>query len=293
MTAVHASAALRAERASSPAPIKFEPVVAGHQIVKLATSNAEIAAAQELRYRVFYDEMGAQPLPEMRATRRDVDPFDGVCEHLIVVDHERGDGRVVGTYRFMRREHAAVAGGFYSAGEYDIGPLLRHPGAIMELGRSCVDADFRDRNTMQLLWRGIAEYVMAHRVDVMFGCGSLPGTDPQAHALALSYLHAKHLAPAHLRPSALPERRAAFTPVDGEVLQGRRALATLPPLIKGYLRLGAFIGDGAVVDHQFNTTDVCIVVKTDLITGRYTRHYDLGAGKDANESAGAGASSRN
>ncbi|MDX2223102.1 MAG: GNAT family N-acyltransferase [Rhodospirillaceae bacterium] len=277
MTALQPMTAATADRASTCHTATFRPVVAGNQVVKLAQASDEIAAAQALRYRVFYQEMGATPLPEIAAAARDFDPFDEVCEHLIVVDRDGGTDRVVGTYRFMRREHARIAGGFYSAAEYDIAPLLRHPGAIMELGRSCVDADFRDRNTMQLLWRGIAEYVMAHRIDVMFGCGSLPGTDAGAHAAALSYLHHKHLAPAHLRPTALPERRAAVGLIAPEHLDAKRALAALPPLIKGYLRLGAFIGDGAVVDEQFNTTDVCIVVKTDLITGRYTRHYDLAA----------------
>ncbi|MDX2143788.1 MAG: GNAT family N-acyltransferase [Rhodospirillaceae bacterium] len=256
---------------------EFRPVTAGDQTIRLATSAADIDAAQALRYRVFYEEMGARPTPAMAAAKRDVDAFDGVCEHLIVEDvRESADRRVVGTYRFMRREHAAVAGGFYSAGEFDVSPLLRFPGAVMELGRSCVDAAYRDRSTMQLLWRGIAEYVMAHRIDIMFGCGSLPGTDPDAHAQALTYLYCNHLAPEDLRPRALDERRVEMRRADPERIDARRALAALPPLLKGYLRVGGFVGDGAVIDHEFNTTDVCIVVKTDLIAGRYTRHYDLG-----------------
>ena len=145
----------------------------------------------------------------------------------------------------------------------------------MELGRSCVDISYRDRSTMQLLWRGIAEYVMAHRIEVMFGCGSLSGTDPNRHALALSYLYYNHLAPEDLRVKALPERFIEMRRVNPETIDARRALVALPPLLKGYLRAGAFIGDGAVIDKQFNTIDICVIVKTDLITGRYTRHYDL------------------
>jgi putative hemolysin len=255
----------------------FEPVTAGSQIIRLATSGAELDAAQALRYRVFYDEMGARPLPEMAASRRDFDRYDQTCDHLIVVDRERQDGQqVVGTYRVIRREHARVAGGFYSASEYDVSKLLRFPGTILELGRSCVDADYRDRATMQLLWRGVAEYVNSHGIDLMFGCASLPGTDPEQLKTQLSYLHHFHRAPEALRPRALPQRYVEMNLLPKEAINPRRTLATLPPLLKGYLRVGGFIGDGAVVDHQFNTTDVCIIVKTDLIAERYTRHYDLG-----------------
>ncbi|MGZ6009800.1 MAG: GNAT family N-acetyltransferase [Rhizomicrobium sp.] len=255
----------------------FEPVTAGSQIIRLASSPAELDAAQALRYRVFYDEMGARPLPEMLAARRDFDQYDGACDHLIVVDQQRpGDSQVVGTYRVMRREHARTVGGFYSASEYDVSKLASFPGTVMELGRSCVDAGYRNRATMQLLWRGIAEYVNSHGVDLMFGCASIPGTDPQQVAMQLSYLYHYHLAPEALRAKALPGRYTEMNLLPKEAIDPRRALASLPPLLKGYLRVGGFVGDGAVVDHQFNTTDVCIVVKTDLIADRYTRHYDLG-----------------
>jgi putative hemolysin len=275
MTAFQASLIPQPARGVST-PTHFTPVTAGQQILRLAESDADIAAAQRLRYRVFYDELGARPSPEAAASRHDVDAFDSICEHLIVEDMARPkDDRVVGTYRFMRREHAAIAGGFYTANEFDISPLQRRAGAIMELGRSCVDIGYRDRSTMQLLWRGIAEYVMAHRIEVMFGCGSLSGTDPDRHALALSYLYYNHLAPEDLRVKALPDRYVEMRRVNPETIDARRALVALPPLLKGYLRAGAFIGEGAVIDEQFNTIDICVIVKTDLITGRYTRHYDL------------------
>ena len=253
----------------------LRPVIAGNLEVRLAETAAEIESAQRLRYRVFFEEMGARATPEAAAEKRDVDPFDAHCDHLIVLDQSESAARVVGTYRFLRREHAAQSGGFYSSGEFDLGPLLAYPGAIMELGRSCVDTSRRDRGAMQLLWRGIAEYVTAHRIDVMFGCGSLPGADASRHAQALAYLHDRHLAPPELRASALPSRRVNTDLSSVAALDPRAALAGLPPLIKGYLRIGGFIGDGAVSDEQFNTTDVCIIVKTDRITGRYTRHYDL------------------
>jgi putative hemolysin len=193
-----------------------------------------------------------------------------------VFDDDAADGRVVGTYRVMRRAAAAAKGGFYSESEYDIRPLLDLPGEILELGRSCVDAAYRTRLTMNLLWQTIAAYVFHHDVEVMFGCASLSGTDAAAHAKALSYLYHYHLAPPAFRPKALPERYIDMRGVAREQLDPKAALAALPPLVKGYLRLGGFVGDGAVIDRDFNTTDVSIVVKTDLITEKYSRHYERG-----------------
>ncbi len=176
--------------------------------VRLAESAAEIDASQALRYRVFYEEMGAEPTPEMARRERDFDRFDEVADHLLVLDHTRGPGpeAVVGTYRLIRRSAAARAGRFYSAAEYDIATMVAYPGEILELGRSCVDVTARSRPAMQLLWRGIAAYVFHHEIDVMFGCASLPGTNPDALAVPLSYLHHHHLAPPALRPRALAQR---------------------------------------------------------------------------------------
>ncbi|WP_144300014.1 GNAT family N-acetyltransferase [Elioraea rosea] len=244
--------------------------------VRLAVAPWELDAAQALRYRVFYDEMGAHPTPAMAATRRDADSFDGAADHLLVIDHARGEGpeTVVGTYRLLRRGPATRVGGFYSSAEYDIAPLLGFDGEVLELGRSCVDAEYRTRGTLQLLWRGIAAYVFKHRIDLMFGCASLPGTDPEALAAPLTYLWQNHLAPPALRPRALPGRYVEMNRLPAEAIDPRAVLAELPPLIKGYLRLGGFVGDGAVIDEQFNTTDVCVVVKTDLVTDKYYRHYE-------------------
>ncbi|HXV23388.1 MAG TPA: GNAT family N-acyltransferase [Alphaproteobacteria bacterium] len=248
-------------------------VNAGEMEIRLAESAAEVEAAQALRYRIFYEEMSARPTDEMARTRRDFDTFDPYCDHLIVIDHGLGTGSVVATYRLLRREGAARCGRFYTADEYVIDRLLALPGEILELGRSCVDARYRNRPTMQLLWRGIAEYVQHHEIGLMFGCASLKGTDPKAVALPLSYLAHNHLAPEHLRPRAVAHRYEEMRLLPPSAVDARLALAALPPLIKGYLRLGGFVGDGAVVDHQFHTTDVCVVVKTDLVTDKYYRHY--------------------
>jgi putative hemolysin len=244
--------------------------------VRLARSDAEIAAAQALRYRVFFEEMGARPSAEVQARRSDFDDFDQISDHLLVIDKSKGDGAdgVVGTYRLIRRQVGESFGRFYTEGEYDISKILANGGRFMELGRSCVDAAHRNGATMKKLWDGIAAYVFDHDIELMFGCASLPGTDPHALAGHLSYLHHYHLAPESLRPRALPQLyvNMALAPKDSH--NPRRALAELPPLIKGYLRLGGFVGDGAVIDHQFNTTDICVMVKTDLITAKYRAHYD-------------------
>jgi putative hemolysin len=244
--------------------------------VRLAETAADIDAAQALRYRIFYEKLGARPLPDMARRRRDIDRFDEDCDHLLVLDHSRGAGAdvVVGTYRLIRREAAARLGNFYSASEYDIAPLVVHAGEILELGRSCVDPAYRQRPVMKLLWSGIAAYVFHYDIALMFGCASLPGTDPEALAMPLSYLHYHHLAPPELRPRALTERYVDMCRLSSRAIDPARALAALPPLIKGYLRLGGFVGDGAVVDEQFNTIDVCILVKTDLVNEKYSRHYE-------------------
>ena len=254
----------------------FRELRAGKLGVRMASTAADIDAAQALRYRVFYEEMGAAPGPDAASSHRDRDEFDAVADHLLVVDHPIGPGpeSVVGTYRLIQRGGAAAIGRFYSADEYDLGPLLRFPGRILELGRSCVDARYRGRAVMQLLWRGIAAYVAQHGIDLMFGCASLAGTDPDAIASELTYLYGHHLAPPALRARALPDRYVDMRRMDPLAVDARRAILALPPLIKGYLRVGAFVGDGAVIDRPFNTTDVLIVVKTDLVTAKYTKHYE-------------------
>ncbi|WP_408886187.1 GNAT family N-acetyltransferase [Lichenicoccus roseus] len=254
----------------------FGELRAGNLGVRIAVSAAERDAAQALRYRIFYEEMGAQPDDTARRLKRDIDIFDDVADHLLVIDHALGSGPrgVVGTYRLVQNEGAERVGRFYTSDEYDISRITGFPGRLLELGRSCVDPAYRGRAVMQLLWRGIAAYVFLHRIDVMFGCASLPGTDPDRLAAELTYLYHNHLAPPALRLRAVPARHIEMRRCDPATLDHKRTQLLLPPLVKGYLRLGGFIGDGAVVDQQFNTTDVAVVVKTDLITDKYYRHYE-------------------
>ncbi len=248
----------------------------GNLGVRIAATQAEIDASLALRYRIFFEEMGAIPDAATAASRRDRDEFDDYADHLLVIDHEIGSGpeSVVGTYRLLQSAGAAAVGRFYSADEYDISTILAFPGQVLELGRSCVDARYRGRAVMQLLWRGIAAYIFHNNIDLMFGCASLPGTNPEKLATELSYLYEHHLAPPALRPRAKADRYVEMRRVPVHSFDPRRVNQTLPPLIKGYLRIGGYIGDGAVVDTQFNTTDVAIIVKTDLVTDKYYRHYE-------------------
>ena len=263
-------------KAAIGAPAGFAELRAGNLGVRLATSADELDAVQALRFRVFYQEMGATADAETTVSRRDRDRFDAIADHLLVIDHDiaAGASGVVGTYRLIRQEAAARLGRFYSAGEYDISALERFPGKLLELGRSCVDAAYRSRAVMQLLWRGIAAYVFQHDIELMFGCASLHGTDLDALAPDLTYLYCHHLAPEGIRPRALPERYVDMRRLDAAAIDPKQVLARLPPLVKGYLRLGGFVGDGAVIDWQFNTTDIAVVVQTDLVTDKYYRHYE-------------------
>lgn len=252
----------------------------GHVEVRITRDPADIAAAQALRYRVFYQEMTAIPSAAMVAAGRDFDRFDEVCDHMLVIDHRRPAAEaVVGTYRLLLQDIAERYDGFYSAGEYDLSLLTQGqegPGTLLEVGRSCVHPEYRNNVTIQRLWRGIASYVVEHDVRYIFGCASLPGTDPSALAAPLSYLHHEFLAPPELRVRALPERYVAMDLMPPEAISSGDVFPSLPPLIKGYLRVGGYVGDGAVVDEQFSTTDVFIMVPIARVADRYFSHVSNG-----------------
>lgn len=255
--------------------------------VRLAASRADIRLAQRLRYEVFYKEMSAKPSMTAQMRGRDEDRYDAICDHLLVVDtakpqdgqrgwHARKQPRVIGTYRVLRQEIAQRALGFYTQGEYDIAPLIAAKSPryrFMELGRSCVLKPYRTKRTVELLWHGLWTYVREHKVDVMIGCASFEGVDPEQHAMALSFLHHHALAPPEWRVRA---HENLFVPMDRiakDKVDAKAALRVLPPLIKGYLRLGAMVGEGAVIDRQFGTVDVLIVLPVEMIDPRYFGHF--------------------
>ena len=253
---------------------------------RLARTEREVNAAQAVRYRVFVEEMKAQLPADAMRQRRDFDAYDAVCDHLLVVDRSiDGDieDQIVGTYRLLRQQVAMAHGGFYSASEFDIAPLLaRHPDKkFMELDRSCVLPANRTKRTVELLWQGNWAYALKHGVSAMFGCASFFGTRPEEHALALSFLHHNARVKGEWHVAALPELYREMDLMPVEAANARKALNAMPPLIKGYLRLGAMIGEGAVVDQAFNTTDVLVVLPISAISGRYINYYGADAGRFA------------
>ncbi|HEY2011052.1 MAG TPA: GNAT family N-acyltransferase [Rhizomicrobium sp.] len=257
--------------------------VSGALEVRLAETEHEVEQAQRLRYIVFYEEMSAIPSQRMRELRRDFDKYDEVCDHLLVVDRdahdEDGQPLVVGTYRLTREKDAAKAGGFYTASEYDLAPMLAglpRGTKYLELGRSCVLKSYRARaGTMQLLWKGLLAYVARFDIDLMFGCASLPGIDASEMALPLSYLHHFHAMPANVTVRAQPGLFVDMNMTPKDQIDTREGLRSLPPLLKGYVRAGCCIGEGAVIDRQFGTTDVFIYFPMSGIDARYKSRFGL------------------
>ncbi len=259
--------------------------------VRMARNFKEVKKAQRLRYEVFYEEMSAVADAQTLATRRDADPFDAYCDHLLVVDHAslkrnklgRLKPEIVGTYRVLRQDVADRHGGFYTSAEYDIQSLIdTNPGKrFMELGRSCVLKPYRNKKTIELLWHGLWSYILRHKIDVMLGCASIEGTNPDAMADQLGFLHHNSLAPEEWRVRAIENRFVDMNRRPAADINQKEALRALPPLIKGYLRLGAFVGEGAVIDHQFGTTDVLIVMPVSELNTRYVNYYGADASRYA------------
>lgn len=242
--------------------------------MRLARDQEEIVKAQQLRYHVFYELMSAKPSEACKAMKRDVDHFDEICDHLLVIDKTSDQDKVIGNYRLLSADCHTDPDFFYSHQEYDIFPLLERAReenmSVMELGRSCVHPDYRNHSIIQMLWRGIVAYAMSRDVGLMFGCASFPGTDVNMIRDHLAYLHAHRLAIPEWRAKARDELYIDMR--NDDIIKEQcehELLSKMPPLVKGYLRLGAWVGDGAVVDEQFDTTDVLITLPVSQIKKRY------------------------
>jgi len=265
--------------------IQGDPRQNGHHLeVRLARDEADLLAAQRLRYRVFVGELGAKGPGVDHENRLESDAFDPWYDHLLLIDRRRdpaSHAHVVGVYRLLRgdvalgqgRDDSPPAPGFYSAGEYDLSPLVASGRRLLELGRSCVDPAYRGGMGMYLLWNALAEYVLGHDIAVMFGVASYHGTDPRLIAQSLSYLNAHHLAPRDMRVRVRPDHYQRLDLIAPQDLDRRQAMAQTPALIKAYLRLGGVIGDGAYIDHSFNTTDVCLIMDTERMSERHKQVY--------------------
>ena len=244
---------------------------------RLATDETDLLAAQRLRYRVFVEELGGDgPLVD-HVHRLERDEFDPVVDHLILVDNRRSRDdldHVVGVYRLLPGERAAEFGRFYCDSEYDLAPLRASGRSLLELGRSCVDPVFRGGAGLMLLWSALAEYVLSRDIDILFGVASFHGTDAASLAQPLSWLHHNHLAPPNLRPHALADARQPMALIPAEKLDRRAAMLGMPALIKAYLRVGGQVGEGAWIDHEFNTTDVFLLVDTKSMSQKHRKFYE-------------------
>ncbi len=262
--------------------LEGEGISFGDISVRLARNSQEIEQAQSVRYHIFYEEFEAKPTQDILATKRDFDQYHDFADHLVVLDNTilDKDKKIVGTYRLLHENKAKECGQFYTSDEFDISKLINNYTGLLEMGRSCVLEAYRTKAVLQLLWQGIAEYVAHYNVKFLFGCASFHGTNPQDHAEGLSYLYHNHLAPEEFRPSALPDVYTDINLMPADAIDARKVLKTLPPLIKGYLRIGGFVSDGAFIDHDFDTVDVCVVLSTNHLTESYKNHYERKTGAD-------------
>jgi putative hemolysin len=248
--------------------------------IRIADTEREIRNAQRLRWRIFYEEMGARPSSKLQL-ELDQDAFDKWCDHLLVIDESMDAGdRIVGTYRLLRQDQLPAGQSFYTSQEFDLSDILAEcdgEGQLLELGRSCVLPAYRTSATIALLWRGIADYIVSHDIRLMLGCASFQGIDAKAHAVPLSHLTHKYLAPQGRRPRAIGTHAISADILPIGSYDERMGFMALPPLVKGYLRTGAMIGEGAFIDHAFNTIDVCVIMPVDQIADRYLTKFSAAA----------------
>lgn len=252
--------------------LRYDPQV--RLEARLARDASEVRQAQALRYRVFVDELGGGGDGVDHTAGIEADEFDDWCRHLLLIDNSAPGGPVVGAYRLLDHAAATRAGRFYSETEFDLGPLKASGRRLLELGRSCLDPAWRGGAGMMHLWLALARIVEAEGIDILFGTASFHGTDPVALAPMLSLLHHRHLAPPDIRPRSL--MAPDLQPLPEAEIDAAAAMLATPALIKAYLRLGGFVGEGAFVDRAFNTTDVCLVLDTARMNDRQRAIYGRG-----------------
>lgn len=267
-------------------PVNFDPGARvlgaiGPLVTRMARSAAEVETAQALRHTVFCGEMGAAPCPDS-PPGLDADRWDSICDHLLVIDTSLTPERIVGTYRLLDAEAARQGGrGLYSQTEFDVDSLLaRHPDKrFVEIGRSCVLPQWRGRRAIETLWQGIWAHILDRRYDAMIGCASFPGADRQAVAEPLSFLFHHARAEPTWDCAATAAETIPMNTIPADRLDLRRAFRALPPLVRGYLRLGARFASTAVVDRRFGTIDVLVVMPVASLNPRYVGHFGPNAGR--------------
>ncbi len=263
------------ESADQPIP----PVAAGRYEARLAENPEEILLAQRLRYQVMYAEKGGRPDLAKIREKADIDEWDRIAHHIVVIDHKNesrsGNGNVVGTLRLVSNLMLDEGQPFYTEHAYNLDGLRRHYPSMLELGRFCIDPAGRNGAILLLIWKFAMQFIATRKVDVMFGCASFPGTNIEEHRDVLGYLHRNNLAEPHLMPK--PVTRHIRISEFGSGNAGlEEAVRNIPTLLRGYLKLGARASDTAIIDPVFNTTFICIYVdarnmmseNTALVTAR-------------------------
>lgn len=252
-----------------------------HFLLRLARDDRDLKAAQRLRYRVFVEELGGTGPMVDHVARLERDAFDPIFDHLLLIDARldpEDPDNVIGAYRLLPGDRVGD-GRFYSETEYDLAPLRATGRRLLELGRSCVHPDHRGGMAMFHLWNALADYVLERDIEILFGVASFHGTDIAALGPSLAYLHHHHLAPPALRVKAQPDHAQRMDLLPADRIDRRAAMQGIPALIKAYLRLGGFVGEGAWIDRAFNTTDVCLVMDTERMSARHRDFYTRKAGR--------------
>jgi putative hemolysin len=255
----------------------FSKIEIDNFVIKIAEKNSELKKAQALRYSVFYKEKKAIPTISKKILRLDYDKIDKFADHLIVIDKNRRGikNKIVGTYRLLRGDITAHCGGFYTSSEFDLSKILKFykNNQILELGRSCVHKDYRNGKIMNLLWKAIAEYVKLYDIKILLGCASFHGTDVMKYTNELSYLRKNFSLPDELSVKSLdPKIYPTYIKINSNT-DDIRTFVKLPPLIKGYLRIGGKVSHDFFIDYKFNTIDLCVIVTTDNIDEKYKKKY--------------------
>jgi putative hemolysin len=243
--------------------------------IKLAETKSELKQAQALRYSVFYKEKKAKPTFTKKIIKLDYDKIDKYADHLIVLDKKNTKNKIVGTYRLIRGDVAKLFGGYYSSSEFNLINISNNykDKHILELGRSCIHQDYRNGSIMNLLWKAIAEYVKLYDIKILLGCASFSGTEPTKYSDELSYLRQNFCLPEHLSVESFDKNIYPVYKLKENNSNQLRIFAKLPPLLKGYLRIGGKVSHNFYVDHNFNTIDLCVVVNTSDIDEKYRKKY--------------------
>ena len=250
----------------------FNPIIFKNFTVKIAQSNFEIKKAQHLRYQIFFKNNKDINKPINNLFKRDFDFYDKISDHIIIIDNNiNNNENVVGTYRLLRGNFAKIYKGFYTEQEFDITNLKKHfsNSNMLELGRSCVHADYRSGIILKLLWQGISNYINDYKIKILFGCASFHGTDPKKFRNEFNLLRKNFCLNDDFNVKSLQKN-----PIHFQTLQDEKIVfKNLPPLIKGYLRAGGMMSKDYFIDKEFNTIDFCVVVFTDQIIDRYKNKF--------------------